>query len=530
MTCFQRRVSGLLVCVVLVTVVTALGANAQSVFRRGTASDPETLDPHRASAQSATPIIYDMYEGLMALDGAGNLVYGAAESYTVSDDGLVYTFKLRPGLQWSDGTPLTAEDFVYSNQRVLRPETAGRFASYLFPIKNARAVNKGALPAEALGARVVDELTIEYTLEMPMPTFPKIMASNPTVPVPRHVIEALGKEWIRPGNMVTNGAYILAERVPQSYIKLKRNPYYRLADEVKIDEVYYYPTQNLGTSLKRFRNGELDVILNFPPGQLKWIKDNMPDRLHVSPVLGIYYLIVNLKKPPYDDVRVRKALNIALDREIITDKLLKTGVTPAYSFALPSFNHYDGIDIAYRHQPMDARRQEARRLLAEAGFSDSNPLRVEFVYDTQEENRKISVAVAGMWRTIGVETELVNVEFRSLMRKVRTGDFEVSRFAYFAPYNDAITFLTLFHSQDPNNQSGYNNPDYDHLLDQSDLARDPDERQRLMEQAERLLMDDYAMIPIYYYVRRYLVSPAVKGWIDNDRGVNPSQYLWIERE
>lgn len=514
----------------LATILSFSSVLAASTFHRGTFGDPETLDPHKASAQSATPIIYDMFEGLMSLDGEGRVVPGVAREYTVSEDGLTYTFHLRKNLQWSDGTPITAEDFVYSNRRLMKPETAGRFASFLYPIKNARMINHGKLPAQELGVRSLDDLTVEYTLEAPNPSFPKIMATNPAVPVPRHVVEAYGSAWIKPEHIVVNGPYILNARVPQTSIKLVKNPAYRRADQIRIDEVYYHPTRNLGTSLKRFRSGELDVILNFPPSQINWIKQNIPQDLHVTPALGIYYLLINNKKAPFDDVRVREALSISIDREVITDKLLRTGVTPAYSFATPQFANYDGIDVAYRHEPLANRQTRARELLKQMGYDENHPLKVQYRNDTLEESQKIAIAVSGMWRDIGVETDLTSSEFIAVIRKVRSKDFEIARFAYFAPYNDPYTFLSLFQTGDQGNNGDYSNPEYDVLLKQSRVTRDPVARKALFENAERLLMKDYPMIPIYFYVRRYLVSPRVHGWVDTERGVNPTQYLWIDPE
>ncbi len=514
--------------VLSVTVWSLAAAQASSIFHRGTFSDPETLDPHKASAQSAAPIIYDLFEGLMTLDGGGEVVFGAAHDYAVSEDGLTYTFSLREGLQWSDGTSITAEDFVYSNRRLLKPKTAGRFASFFYPVKNARKINRGQLPAEELGVRALDDLTIEYTLEAPNPSFPKIMTTNPAAPVPRHVIEANGNAWVRPEHMVSNGPYILSERVPQTSIKLVKNSNYRQADQVRIDEAWYHPTQSLGTSLKRYRSGELDVILNFPPSQINWITQNIPEELHVTPALGTYYLLINNEKVPYNDIRVRQALSMAIDREVITEKLLRTGVAPAYSFVSPQFANYDGIDVAYRHAPFADRQREARQILEQMGFTEDQPLIVQYKNDTLEESQKIAVAVSGMWRDIGVEVDLTSSEFLAVIRKVRSKDFEIARFAYFAPYNDPFTFLSLFQTGNPGNQGLYSNAEYDALLDESKVTREPQARKALFEEAERILMNDYALIPLFFYVRRYLVNQRVHGWVDNERGVNPTQYLSVD--
>ena len=495
------------------------------IIHRGTTAEPPTLDPNRGAGTLASPIIADMVVSLLAKDAASKPAPASAEAWDVSEDGLTYTFYLREGLKWSDGTPLTAEDFVYSFRRLMNPELGAPAVGLFYPVVNGREVTAGELPPESLGIEAVDSRTLVIRLVAPTPYFLDLLGNLQAVPVPRHVIEEHGNSWTRPGRMVTNGPYMLTERVPQSRIRLTKNPHFYDADAIPIDEVYWYPTQDLGTSLKRFRAGELDSILNFPPDQLTWIQENMPDTLHVVPSLAAYFINLNTKVKPFDDRRVRRALWLAIDREGITDKLLKTGVQPARGFVTPNFSNYPGLPLPELDRPMAERQAEARELLADAGFGPGNPLTVPLVYDTQEENRKIFVAVSAMWQAVGVRTQLENTEFRSLNRMIRTRDYQAARWAYFAPFDDAYGFLALFLSINPNNWPQYDNPDYDQLLQDSNFERDPEKRTAILLDAERMLMNDVPIIPIYYYAGRRLVGAKVKGWVDSPRGPPPTRYL-----
>ncbi len=498
------------------------------VLHRGSAAEPPSLDPTIGAGTQASPIIGDMFAGLLARGPEAKPIAACAESWQVSEDGLTYTFKLREGLRWSDGKALTAEDFVYSYRRVMDPATASRLVGVFFPLKNARAVFFRQQPLEALGVSAPDERTVVMELEERTPYFLELIGNVAIAPVPRHVIEEVGRGWSKAGVMVSNGPFMLAERIPQTSIRLKKNPYYFAADEVKLDEVVWYPTQNLATSFKRFRAGELDVALNFPPGEIDWIKENIPDSLHITPNLGIYFLVINMREPPFDDLRVRRALSLAIDREGITDRLLRTGVTAAYTFATPYFSDYPGVELPEMAMSFPRRQALARELIAEAGFAPGQ-LEVPLSYDTQEENRKIMVAVASMWQAIGVRTKITDVEFSMLNRMVRTKKFAVSRWFYIAAYDDPYAFLQLFLSNNPNNWPGFKSERYDSLLKASSIIEDRTERMQTLAEAELEFMSAYPVLPISYYVGRRLVSPRVKGWVDSASGPTPSRYLSVER-
>lgn len=496
------------------------------VLHQGTAAEPPSLDPTVAAGSLAAPLLTDLVAGLLMRDAGSRPAPGSAESWSISEDGRSYTFHLRPGLTWSDGRPLNADDFVYSFRRLMTPATASTLAGVFFFIEGARAVFRGEAAPETLGVAAPDARTFVMRLEHPVPYLPQLLANVQVAPVPRHVIEQYGNDWTRAGRMVGNGPYVLAGRVPQDHIRLVRNPRFFAADTVAIDEIWWHPTQDLGTSLRRFRAGELDIVLNFPPDEIDWIRANMPEALHVVPALGTYFLAVNTARAPFDDPRVRRALSLAIDREAITERLLRTGVRPAWSLVPPDVDgDVGGLRQADDELPLARRQALARELLDAAGFGAAQPL----VYDTQEENRKLMVALAGMWQAVGVRAELTNLDFRALTGRIRAMNFDVARWAYFGTFSDAYAFLQLLESGNPNNWARWSNARFDRLLAQSNETRDDGARVALLREAEALMMAEHPVIPIYFYVGRRLVSPVVKGWIDTPRGTTPTRFLRVER-
>jgi oligopeptide transport system substrate-binding protein len=497
-----------------------------AVLKRGTSSEPDTLDPQLSFGGTAAIILYDLFEGLMTVDGAGKIIPGVAEKMEVSADGRIYTFTLRENLAWSDGAPLTAEDFVYSMRRIVDPQTAARYATLFFPIQNARAIARGQAPLETLGVKAKDARTVEFTLERPNASFPKIVAGFSSSPVPRHVIEKEGRGWTQAGKLVSNGAFSLQSIVPQTSLTVVKNPRFHAASSVKLEAVEYYPTENLTTSLNRFRAGELDIILNVPPERVAWLKENLPKALRISPSLGVYYFAFNHKQKPFDDVHVRQALSIAIDREAMVERLLPTGVTPARGIVPPMVSNYAPEAQPLLELPIAERQKRARELLAAAGFGPQNPLNVKLEYDTLEENRQIAVAMSAMWKAIGVNTEQVNTDSRTLTGKLRSGEFQIGRTATFAAYDDPTVFLILLDSRNTaGNVSRYANPAFEALLDEAEGILDPSARMAKLAEAEKLAMADYPILPLYFYSGRRLVSEKVQGWTDNPSNVNTSRFL-----
>ncbi|MBL8643155.1 MAG: peptide ABC transporter substrate-binding protein [Rhodospirillaceae bacterium] len=498
-----------------------------STLLRGTNTEPRSLDPHLGLGNSASIILNDLFEGLTTVGPDGKIVPGAAESWKVSADGLKYTFTLRADLKWSDGKALNADDFVYSFRRLLDPKTAATFASFVYPIKNAKAVNAGQAAPETLGIAARDARTVEFTLEYPAPFFVQLMAANAAAPVPRHVIAVKDKSWTEPGSFVSNGAYVMTERVPQTLIRAKKNPNFHAASSVQIDEVVFYPTEDQGATLKRFRAGELDIALNFPADQIALIEKEMPQALRVGPALSVYYLMLNHTRAPFNDARVREALSLAIDREGLVSKLLPPGSVPAYNIVPPSTSDYAGQTLAFKTTPLPERTARAKALLAEAGYGAARPLAFGFKFDTVEQNRRLGTAISSMWRGIGAQVTQDNNGPQVVDKDARTGNYDIVRWTWFAPYDDPVTFLTLLETGSSTNRATYSNPGFDALLAKARGTLDLAARRALLEEAEALALKDHAVIPIYFLGNRRLVGPRVTGWQENPRAVNLTRYLTV---
>jgi oligopeptide transport system substrate-binding protein len=500
---------------------------AGSVLNRGTASEPPSLDPHLAQGNSASSIIDDLFVGLMTSDKGGETVLGIAKSYAVSEDGKTYTFTLLPGLKWSDGTALTAADVVWSFQRLMDPKTGARYAANLFVLKNGRAVNNGA-PARLLGVTAPDSTTVKFELERRVPYFLRILTSNATVPLPRHVIEKVGRGWTKPGTFVSNGPFVLTEWIPNTKLALTKNANFYDVANVKLDGVNYFPTDDTGALVKRYRAGEVDIILNFPPEQTAFLKETFGDQVHIVTNYGLYYFLFNNAKPPLDDVRVRKALSIAVDKEGIARDLLRGEAEPAWSLVPSDISDFKRLPSADAAKPLAERQAEARSLITAAGFGPAKPLKLGLRYDTKEESRQIAVAIASMWKAIGVEATLQASDFRGITNDARAGKFEVIRYQWFAPYDDPSTFLALVKARSATNLTGYKNPAIDGMVSAADEQVDVGRRMAMLAAAEKTAMADYPALPIYFTTSRRLVSPKVIGWSDFPGGNVQSRYLSLK--
>jgi oligopeptide transport system substrate-binding protein len=313
---------------------------------------------------------------------------------------------------------------------------------------------------------------------------------------------------------VSNGAYILAESVVQSYIKIVRNPYYWDNENTTIDEVYYYPIEDQSSELKRYRAGEIDFTYELPNNQFKWIKANLNDELHILPYLGTYYYGFNLTKPPFkDSLNLRLALSMAIDRDIITSKVTQFGETPTYAFVPPGIGTYQPQNPDWASWTQEQRTQEAQRLYKLAGYSKTDPLDVELRYNTSENHKKIAIAMAAMWKqALGVKTHLINEEFKVFLanRKLKKVT-QIFRAGWISDYNDPYSFLELMNSKHGLNDSAYNNPKYDSFLKQSSITFNPQERIDLLSQAEQLLIKDQPIMPIYNYVSKRVIKPYIGG-------------------
>jgi oligopeptide transport system substrate-binding protein len=499
-------------------------------LNRGNGAEPDSLDPHKAQGNWEYNIIADMFTGLMTEDAASNPMPGAALGYSVSADGLVYTFKLREH-KWSDGVPVTAHDYVFSFRRILDPKTAAQYAAILYPIKNAEAIAGGKLPPDQVGVRAIDDHTLEITFQIQVPYIAQLLTHFTTFAVPRHVVEKYGDAWIQPGIAVSNGPYVLKEWIPNDHVLLVKNPLFYDRDSVAVEQVYFYPTQDYGAALKRFRAGELDTTNGIPSQEIDWLKTNMPGSLRVTPYILTQYIQFNLTRKPFDDVRVRAALSLAIDREIIAQRVMRAGEKPAYAFVPPNMPGYPSKpQLAFKSTSMDARIAKAKQLLNEAGFNRDNPLAFDYNFQAQSDAQLIAVAFQSMWKEIGAQVRLAPAESQVHYNLLRKQEFVAAWCGWVADYRDAKNYLMLWQTSALDLNFGrYSNPKYDALMAQSDAERDPATRANLLQAAEQTVLDDVAFSPIYFGVSRDLVSTAVKGWIANPVDINRSRFISLDR-
>lgn len=501
----------------------------RQVIHIGNQGDPQTLDPHKAQGVSESNIGRDLFEGLIAEAPNGDLIPGVAEAWDIGEDGLVYTFRLREDARWSNGERVTAGDFVYGMRRSVDPATLSFYSFILAPIENAAAITAGDLPTDELGVRALDDRTLEIRLESPTPYFLGLLTHSASYPTHQPSIEEHGDSFTRPGNLVSNGAYVLDEWVVQSHVRLVRNTQYWDDESTTIDEVYYHVTEDVSAELKRFRAGELDMTYEVPRSQLPWIRENMPEHLVVAPYLGSYYYGFNVSKPPFEDnLALRRALSLAIDREIIAGEIMGAGEIPAYSWIPPEVANYDGAKMPEAEWTQEEREAEAKRLYQQAGYSREDPLEVELLYNTQDDHKRIAVAVAAMWRQVlGVETEIVNQEWKVYLDTRNQLKTEVYRAGWIGDYNDAYTFAEIAHSESGLNNFGYDSPEYDRLLELASNEIDLEKRAEHLAEAEAVLLHDMPLIPLYYYVRTKMVQPWVGGYEGNIMDHFRSQDLHI---
>ncbi|NDY94241.1 peptide ABC transporter substrate-binding protein [Wenzhouxiangella limi] len=505
----------------------------EQVIHRGNGEEPQTLDPHLAEGVPSANILRDLFEGLTTTAPDGRIVPGAAAHWDISRDGLVYTFYLRPEGRWSNGEPVTAEDFVWSWRRVVDPASGAAYGRMLAPVVNAGEIFAGRLPAEELGVTALSPTSFQVRLNDPTPYFLGLLTHPTTYPVHRASLEAYGSAHVRPGNLVSNGAFRLLDWQVRSRIELEKNPHYRAADSVIAERVVLYPFEDENTEFNRFRAGDLHWTYQVPNNQFRWLQRNMTEALVVAPWFGTYFFSFNLNRPPFrDNLPLRQALNLAIDREILTEKVTRFGEIPTYHLIPPGLPDYESPIPEHADWTQDERQAEALRLYRQAGYSEDEPLTVELRYNTSENHRKIAVAVAAMWKDVlGVRTRLINEEFRVFLQNRAQGRVtEVFRAGWIGDYQDAFTFLELFHSEHGRNDAGYDNPRFDRLLEQIAGERIPSRRRNLMAEAERILLADQVVLPVYVYVSKRLVDPRLRGWDNNIMDYHLSQHMYLLRE
>jgi oligopeptide transport system substrate-binding protein len=501
------------------------GANA--ILVRGGGPEPDSLDPQKARGFEAQSILRDLCEGLTTLDKDGHVAAGVARRWSVSLDGLTYTFDLRREARWSNGDRVVAADFVVALRRLVDPATGSAYAQYIDVIANASDIVSGAKSADALGVAAPDEATVVMTLASPAPYFPTLLSHPATCPVHRPTLQQHPEAFARPGTMIGDGAFVLKEWVPGAYILALRNHHYWNDEATRLEGVRYLLISDENAELARYRGGELQVTFVVPRGQFDWISTHLADQLHVSPQLSTYYYGFNLRRAPFkDQPKLRRALSLVIDREKLTRLVLRVGELPAYGWVPPGVDNYTSQSFDYRELPMDARVAEAQRLYRESGYSRENPLRFELRYNAAEVHTKLALAIASMWKeALGAEVRLTQVEFKSLLQDIDRGDVEMFRSSWVGDYNDAYTFAQVLKGDFGVNLVHYSSPRYDALLRSAARQQAPLPRSALLEEAERVMLGDHPLLPLYFYVNKHLVKPEVLGWYDNVMNVVYSRDL-----
>jgi oligopeptide transport system substrate-binding protein len=510
------------------------GGKVAQIFRVGNGDEPQDLDPQAVTGEPEHKILAALYDGLVNEDPQDlHPVPGLAKSWEVSADGRTYTFHLREGLKWSNGDPITAEDFVQSYKRMLTPKFAAEYAYLIYNfVVGAREYYDGKLTDfNQVGFKAIDPATLEVKLKNPTPYLLKIIASHYSwYGVPVKVIAKFGAldqrrtAWTRAGNLVGSGAFMLKEWLPNQKIVVVRNPNYWDAANVKLDEIQFFPTQDLAVEERMFRTGQLDMTYELPSGKIDVYRKEHPEQLHIEPWLAVYFYRCNVKRPPLDDKRVRRALALAIDRESLVKNVTRGGQIPAYAVSYPGTAGY------VPRARLTGDLAEAKRLLAEAGYPNGKGCPpIELLYNTQENHRQLAEAIQAMWlQNLGVEVRLVNQEWKVYLDLQHTHNFQMQRGGWVADYNDPHVFLEIWETGNGNNDTNWGSPEYDRLLQAALAAENDQQRYEIYQKMDAILVDELPVIPIYYYTRVHAISTRVKGRYPTLLDDHPYKFIYLE--
>ncbi|MBI2423607.1 MAG: peptide ABC transporter substrate-binding protein [Candidatus Hydrogenedentes bacterium] len=500
--------------------------DGKKVLRVGNRSEVQDLDPHLCTGVAEQRALASIFQGLADLDLATmKPIPGAAASWTISEDGLVYTFALQPNGKWSNGDPVVAGDFLYAYKRMLTPALGSEYAYMLHCLKNAKAYNEGTLTDFGqVGVKVVDDATLELTLEAPTPYFLSMQIHYSWFPVPQKAIEAFGEmttrgsEWTRPGNHVGNGPFKLKDWRPDEVLAVERNPNYWNAGSVKLDEVQFYPISNEQTEERMFRNGELDLTYTVPMFKIESYRKEHPELLQIHPYLGSYFYRFNLTRKPFDDVRVRQAFSLALNREEIAANVCKAGEQPAHFFTPPNTAGYTS-----QHQ-VETNIEKAKALLAEAGYPNGQGLPpVEILYNSSETDKIFAETVQNMWQgSLGATITLRNQDYKIYLDSMTGLNYDIARSMWIGDVVDPVNFLECFLTGGGNNRTGFASPEFDAAIRAAYAEPDVAKREAHLQSAEKILLENAVIAPVFFYTQKFLQDPKVKNVVPNLLG----QYAW----
>ncbi|MEM6649742.1 MAG: peptide ABC transporter substrate-binding protein [Pseudomonadota bacterium] len=515
---------------IFIILVLLFSSAKAEIFYRGNDGDPETLDHHGTSTVSESKIISDLYSGLVDFSAQAKVVPGTAERWDISKDGTLYTFYLRENAKWSNGDPVTAHDFAFAYRRLMTPETNAKYATILYPIKNAEKVNMGELPPSALGVRVVDDRTFEVELEQPTPYFLDQLTHGTAKPLHQKSVEALGPQFVKPGNMVSNGAYRLFSSTLNDRIVLQKNPHFYDAANVAIEEVQYIPFEDRSTCVRAWEAEEVHVCSDLPAQDLERLGRKYGTALQIAPYLGTYYYALDTTDALLSDPEIRRAMSMVIDREFLAEEIWP-GMIPATSLVPVGINNYitGSPETDYFNLSMLDREDEAAAIMARKGITKKNPVTVEIMYNSGENHKNTATAIADMWSEIGINVSYNIRDGAAHYAYLRDrGKMQVARAGWIGDYSDPQNFLFLLESHNTGfNYAKYNNPEFDGLMADAAEELDLDQRAVLLQKAEALIMRDTPFLPIFYYSSFSLISPDVIGWESNVMNKNLTRYLTL---
>lgn len=501
-----------------ILLILSINTRAQNVLNRGNGSEPDSLNIHLAEGLNSHNVLRDLYEGLMTLDVHGKPIYGTAISHSVNNN--VWTFKLRKGAKWSDGSDVVAQDFVRGWRKAINPKTVAPYAFLMGNIVHAKKIINAKLTPENLVVKALDDYTLQFKLWQPDSAFLEKLTLPIFFPLPKTIAKN--------HQIISNGPYQLSEWKIQEKIVLSKSHHYYAYNSIYFDTINYWVTEDQSSELKRFRAGELDLTESIPDSQIKWIKQNLPDELHIAPYLGSFFLGLNISDKNLSNHKLRQALSLAIDREILTQKVLKTGQQPAYYIVPRSLSgSKDSKDNPSTINQQD-NVEQAKLLLKQSGVNTQD-LKIEILYNNSENQRKVAIAIAAMWRqNLGVRAKLLNQEWKVFVQSRKSKKRQAFRSGWIADYADALSFLELFTSESRFNFYHYSNPSFDRVIQNISKTNDLISKNSLIEQAENILLHDIPVIPLYYYVSRHLVKTQILGYVDNVADRHLSKYLYIE--
>jgi len=506
--------------------------NREQVLFRGNGTEPAELDPHIVTGVTEHHLIMSLLEGLVTEDPVDlHPVPGVAERWDVSEDGRVYTFHLRKDAKWSNGEPVTAQDFWESYKRILTPTLASEYAYMHFVVVNAEAYNRGEITDfDEVGYKVLDDYTFQITLANSTPYFLSLMNHSSWFPVHLPTVRKYGEpykrgnKWTRPGHYVGNGSFVLDQWKVNAVVTVKKSPTYWDRDRVRLNEIRFYPIESADTEERAFRSGQLHVTETIPLSKIQVYKTKQPEMLRIDPYLGVYFYRINVTKSPLNDKRVRQALAAGIDRVAIVENVARGGQLPAYNMTPPDTAGYTA------RAKVSENIAAARKLLAEAGYPGGRGFpKVELLFNTLETHRALAEAIQQMWKeNLGIEVQLVNQEWKVYLDSQHTLNYQICRAAWIADYVDPNSFLDMFLTGGGNNDTGWSSAEYDRLIGDASRESEPAKRMEIFQRAEAILMEEVPIIPIYFYTRVNLRRPELKGWHPNILDNHPYKYVYLE--